>query len=189
MPAERCRVGIIYSGVPQFYVRETEQKRGERWVAVPHFDPNTAQAATMSEGAAKSFVARLQSLGVRSPWIEDATNGRHIEFASESTQSGEDTRTAVAATLDDEHSPEARWYVVKPICRPDGRKWFIRIDVLGIAEPQILYADDPLGVLQRAEDLGFLKYAVRYERPQQQAPEVKKSAGVVRRRPGDKYND
>jgi hypothetical protein len=184
MPAERTRVGVMLNGVPQYYQRDREEKRNGKFVAVPFFVVNTSEAVTMSESAAKSFVSRLRSLGVNNAWIEDCVDGRHIEFTSELTQSGEDVRTPVAATLDDEHSPEARWYVVKPICRPDGRKWFIRIDVPGIAESQILYADDALGVLRRAEDMGFLKYAVRYERPQPQTSAPRNSS-AYRKRPGD----
>jgi hypothetical protein len=45
-------------------------------------------------------------------------------------------------------------YVIKPANTPNGTKWFLRIDLPGVAEPQI--ADDPLGVLQRAEDMGVL---------------------------------
>jgi hypothetical protein len=181
MPAERTRVGVILNGVPQFYQRDREEKRGNKFVAVPFFVVNINEAATMTEGAAKMFVARLQSLGVTNAWIEDCKDGRGIEFASESTQSGEDDRTAVAASLDD-----VNFYVVKPICRPDGRKWFIRIDVPGIAQPQVVYADDALGVLQRAEDMGFLQHAVKYERPQpQQAPATHNSRVGFRRRPGD----
>jgi len=122
-------------------------------------------------------------LGVNSAWIEDCVDGRRIEFASESIQPGEDNRTPVAATLDNEHSPEARWFVVKPADTQHGRKWFLRIDLPGVADPQIIYADEPLDALQRAEDLGFLKYAVRYERPLPQAPV--RNSSVVRRRPGD----
>ena len=185
MPADRCYVGAIVNGSEQFYQREMERKgKSGRFEAVPFFVLNRSEAAVMSEAAAKVFIGRLRSLGAN-PWIEDAKDGRRIEFASESTVSGEDHRPPVAATLDDEHSPEARWFVVKPANTPDGPKWFLRIDLPGVADPQIIYADDPLGVLQRAQDLGFLAHAVRYERPQPQAPARQNSAGVVRRRIGD----
>jgi hypothetical protein len=183
MPAERTRVGVMLNGVPQYYQRDREEKRNGKFVAVPFFVVNTSEAATMTEGAAKSFLARLQSLGVNNAWIEDCKDGRHIEFTSESTQSGEDARTPVAATLDDENSPEARWFAVKPANTPNGPKWFLRIDLPGVTDPQIIYADDPLGVLQRAEDMGYLKFAARYERPQSQAPAVRNSS-AYRKRPG-----
>jgi hypothetical protein len=185
MPAERTRVGVILNGVPQFYQRDREEKRNGKFVAVPFFVVNASEAATMPEIAAKSFVSRLRSLGVQNAWIEDCLDGRRIEFTSESTQSGEDNRTPVAATLDDENSPQARWFVVKPANTQHGRKWFLRIDLPGVADPQIIYADEPLGVLQRAEDMGFLMHAVKYERPTPPpAPAPQNSAGVFRRRPG-----
>ena len=179
MAADRTRVGVMIHGVPQFYQRGREEKRGDKFVAVPFFVVNVNEAATMNEAAAKVFVARLRSLGAN-PWIEDVKDGRRIDAAHELQQSDEDTRTAVAASIDD-----LNFYVVKPICRPDGQKWFMRIDPPGIA-PQVIYGDDPLGVLRRAEDMGFLNYAVKHERqPQPQQSPVQNSAGVVRRRPGD----
>jgi hypothetical protein len=167
MSAERTRVGVIFNGVPQYFQRDREEKRGGKFVAVPFFVIDTSQAATMSEIAAKSFVSRLRSLGVNNAWIEDCIDGRRIEFTGESVQSGEDNRTAVVATLDDENSPQALWYVVKPANTPNGAKWFLKIDLPGI-ETQVVYADDALGVLQRAADLDYLKYAVTYDhkRPQ-----------------------
>jgi hypothetical protein len=99
-----------------------------RYEAVPFFVLNRSEAAVMSEAAAKAFVARLRSLGVNSAWLEDARDGRRIKLAGESTtQSGEDSREAVAASLDD-----ANFYVVKQSCRPDGRKWFLKIIVPGL---------------------------------------------------------
>jgi hypothetical protein len=174
------------NGSEHFYQRDAERKGANgKFEAVPFFVLSRSEATTMSEAAAKIFVARLRSMRVNSAWIEDARDGRRIEFASESIQSREDTRTAVAATLDDENSPQARWYVVKPANTPNGPKWFLRIDLPGISEPQIIYSDDPLGVLQRAADLYYLKYAPLYERPvPQQAPAPQNLAGAFRRRPG-----
>ena len=129
----------------------------------------------MTDPVAMALVARLKSLGGQ-PWIEDV-NGRRIEIAEEQRVT-EDNRTPVIASLND-----LDCFVVKPIARPDGLKWFIRIDIPGIAQPQIIYADDPLAVLQRAEDVGFLKFALRYERPQpiqQPAPQ-----NLPRKRTGD----
>jgi hypothetical protein len=151
MPAERCRVGIKLKDLNQYYQRDREEKRKGRYVAVPFFVVDTNQAVTMSESAAKMFVARLRSLGVSSAWIEDCVDGRRIEFTSESSQSGKVARTPVAASIDDVND-----YVIKPANTPNGTKWFLRIDLPGVAEPQIVHADDPLGVLQRAEDMGVL---------------------------------
>ncbi len=184
MPAERTRVGVMIHGEAQYYQRDREEKRNGKFVAVPFFVVDTSQAAKMSEAAAKTFVTKLRSLGVQNAWIEDCVDGRRIEFTSESTQSGEDTRTPVAATLDDENSPQARWYVVKPANTPNGPKWFLHIDLPGVTDPQIIYADESLGVLQRAEDMGFLQHAVKYERPQPQTPAPRNSS-AYRKRPGD----
>jgi hypothetical protein len=162
MSAERCRVCVHLNGATQYYQRDAEQKRNGKWTAVPFFVLNPREAVTMPEAQAIAFVSKLRSLGV-APWIEDAKDGRRIDVPSERRQLGEDNRTPVAATLDD-----VNWYVVKPICRPDGRKWFLRIDVPGIPEPQVIYADEPLGVLQRAQDMNFLNYAEIYLRPQPQ---------------------
>jgi hypothetical protein len=181
MPADRCYVGAVVNGSNQFYQRDTERKgKDGRWESVPYFVLNRSEALTMSEAAAKIFVARLRSLKVNSAWIEDARDGRRIEVTSESTQSGKDTRAEVTASIDDVND-----YLIKPANTPNGPKWFIHIVVPGITEPQVVYADDPLGVLQRAEDMGFLKYAPLYKRPEPQSPASTNSAGVVRRRPGD----
>jgi hypothetical protein len=179
MPAERCRVCVHLNGVTQHYQRDQEQRRDGRWVAVPYFVINQREATIMSEAQAIAFVHKLRGLGAN-PWIEDAKDGRRIDVIQENQQSGEDNRVPVIASLDD-----SIWYVVKPICRPDGRKWFLRIDVPGIPDPQIIYADEPLGVLQRAEDMGFLRYAQQYVRP----PEPQRAAPIYSRgyrlRPGD----
>lgn len=183
MPAERCYVGAVVNGSEQFFQRDIEVRDGTKYIAKPYFVLNRSEATAMSEEAAKMFFARLRSLGAN-PWIEDAKDGRRIEAAPESQQSGQDNRTAVAATLDDENSPEAGWFIVRPANTPNGPKWFLRVDLPGISDPQIIYADDPLGVLQRAQDLRFLAHAVRYERPQPQAQAPQNSAGAFRRRPG-----
>jgi len=179
MPADRCYVGAVVNGSDQFYQRETEVRDGTKYIAKPYFVLSRSEAVTMSESAGKVFVTRLRSLGVNSAWLEDARDGRRIEFASESTQSGDDTRTPVSASIDDVND-----YIIKPANTPNGPKWFIHIDVPGFPEPQVVYADDPLGVLQRAEDMNFLQYAEKYERPLQQAPAPTNSTGAFRRRPG-----
>jgi hypothetical protein len=84
MAAERCRVGVMLNGVPQYYQRDREEQRNGKFVAIPFFVVDTNQAATMTESAAKAFVTRLRALRV-DPWIEDCVDGRHIEFTSEST--------------------------------------------------------------------------------------------------------
>jgi hypothetical protein len=182
----------MLNGVPQYYQRDREEKRNGKFVAVPFFVVDTNQAATMTEGAAKVFLARLQSLGVNSAWIEDSRDGRHIEFSSNESQQPQfgDTRTPVRATLDDDHSPEARWYKLIPVNRPDGgAMWLLKCLVPGVPDPQLIYEKDPLSCLQRAQDLNFLQHGERAPAPEPQQAPVRNSAGVVRRRPGDIYND
>jgi hypothetical protein len=170
----------MLNGVPQYYQRDREEKHNGKFVAIPFFVVNTSEAATMPEIAAKSFVSRLRSLGVHNSWIEDCKDGRRIDVAHESQQSGEDNREAVAASLDD-----VNFYVVKPICRPDGRKWFLKIIVPGLPDPYVTYGDEPLATIKRAEDLGYLRFAERYERPQPQQAPATRNSSAVRRRPGD----
>jgi hypothetical protein len=183
MSADRTRVGVIFQGVPQYYQRDREEKRNGKFVAVPFFVVNTNEAATMSEAAAKTFITKLRSLGVQNAWIEDCKDGRRVEFKTEAAQSGKDTRTEVTASIDDVND-----YIIKPANTPNGQKWFIHIDVPGITEPQVIYGDDPLGVLQRAEDMGFLKYAPLYKRPEPQEPAPTNSRVGFRRRPGDRHD-
>lgn len=181
MAAERCRVAAIVNGVEQFYQRESEQKRDGRWVAVPFFVIARTEAVTLPEAAARLLIDKIRSAGWRDAiWIEDASTGRRIDHNVEVPQSGEDLRQPMLASLNVEGNV---WYVVKPICRPDGRKWFISIPVPGFPTNTVLYADDPIGVLQRAQDLGFLKYAEKYQRPPEPLPATPISKGP-RLRPG-----
>lgn len=186
MSAERCRVGIILNDLTQYYQREMETRRDGRWVAIPHFVVNRSESITMSEAVAKALVLRLRSLGALSAWVEDAKDGRRIDVPFENQQpSGEDHRVPVIAKLDD--STEDHWYVVKPICRPEGRKYFLSIAVPGLPDNQVIYGDHPEEVLQRARDLGWLQFAPIYQRPQpQQAAPIYNGP---RRRPGDIRND
>jgi hypothetical protein len=192
MPAERVYVGVQLNGQEQFYQRETERKgKDGRWEAVPHFVLKP-EATTMSEAAARIFVARLRSLGVN-PWIQDAKDGRRIETSTESPQPQfGDTRTAVKATLDDDQmiaSNEARWYVVYPINRPDGAgQWFIKCTPPGFPNAQVIYGKDPISCLQPAADIDILRFA-ELAPPQEQPKQAPQNTSVVRRRPGDRYND
>jgi hypothetical protein len=170
----------MLNGLQQYYQRDREEKRNGKWVAIPYFVVDTKQAVAMSEAVAKSFVTKLRGLGVRNLWIEDCRDGRRIEVAQELHQSGEDNRTAMIASLDGINE-----YVVRPICRPEGRKYFLKIIVPGLPDPYVAYGDDALATLTRAEEMGYLKFAERYVRPQpQQATPVQNTSGW-RRRPGD----
>jgi hypothetical protein len=185
MSAERCRVGVILNGLKQFYVRETEQKREGRWVVIPLFDTDLKQATAMSEAVATAFVKKLQALGVSGMWLEDCRDGRRIEVADESQQQFvEDTRVISRATLDDEYSPDARWYLVKPVNRPNGGPmWLLKCVVPGIPDPQLIYEKDPLSCLQRAQDLNFLQFGERAPAPQPQPVSQKPAAPMARLRP------
>ena len=179
----RVRVGIMLNGMEHFYQREEEVRDNNgKWTTRPYFTDNKRQAITMNEDVGLVLIQRLRSLRA-DPWLEDVSNLRRIDLGQQHVQqSGADTRTAVRATLD-----EASWYIVRPTCRPEGRKWFLRIDVPGLPDPYVAYADDPIGVLQRAQDLDYLRFAERYELPPPpQAPPVQNSNGW-KRRPGDIY--
>jgi hypothetical protein len=173
VPAERCRVGVMLNGLQQYYQRDREEKRNGKWASIPYFIDDIKQAAVMSEAVATTFVKNLQTLGVKNPlWIEDCKDGRRIEVASEAPQSGEDNRTAMIASLDDINE-----YVVYPIARPEGRKYFLKINVPGLPNPYIAYGDDPLATLSKAADMDYLRFAQKYERPQQAAPAVQNTSG------------
>jgi len=188
VPAERCYVGVNLNGSEQFYQRDMERKGANgKFEAVPYF-VNRSEAITMSEPAAKMFVARLRSMRVNSAWIEDARDGRRIDLAYESQQQASfgDQREPVRVTLDDD---ESKWYKVIPVNRPDGgAMWLLKCLVPGVSDPQLIYAKDPLSCLQRALDLNFLQHGERASAPEPQAPAVKNSAGAFRRRPGDRHD-
>jgi hypothetical protein len=187
MPADRCFVGAVINGLEQFYQRDSEQKgKDGKWQAVPYFVLNRSEAITMSEAAAKMFVARLRSLRVHSAFVEDARDGRRIEVASESQQQASfgDQREPVRATLDDP-SPEEKWYKVVPVNRPDGGPmWLLKCLVPGVPDPQLMYGKDPTSCLQRALDLNFLQFGERAPAPEPEAPATPRVG--FRRRPGDR---
>jgi hypothetical protein len=186
MSAERCRVGAIFNGEPAFYQREEEYKNKEgRWAARPYFVLRSNSPITMSEGEARVLLQRLRSIGRNDAWIEDAKDGRKIDVPFEGQSSGEDNRTPVAATLDDDEV-NGDWYLIRPGSTVRGPRWWIRIRVPGHPEEQTIYELDPLAVLRRARDLGWLPFAEKFVRPQpqpqQQAPQ---NTYGFRRRPGD----
>ncbi len=183
MPADRVKVALEIDGCVQYYSRDAETKnmRTGEWYAQHQFriDP---PHAVMSEAVARIFVQKLRSESkVVRPWILNLADGRRIDVEEPTQQSGEDNRTSKIATLND-----IDWYIVKPICRPDGRKWFIKILVPGVSDPQVLYGDDPLAALQRAEDMGFLRFAEKYAAPPQQQQQVQ-ATPAARLRPGDRF--
>jgi hypothetical protein len=179
----RVRVGLMINGTECFYQREEEIRdaKNGKWTTRPYFVDSKRQAATMNEDVGLVLVQRLRSLR-QDPWLEDVSNLRRIDLGQQHVQeSGTDDRTAVRATLD-----ETNWYVVRPTCRPEGRKWFLKIDVPGLPEPYVSYADDPIGVLERAQELNYLRFAERHELPQPQQAPVTQTTNGWRNRPGDR---
>jgi hypothetical protein len=186
MPADRTRVCVTLNGTTQYYQRDIEVRDGTKYIAKPYFVIDVKQAATMSEPAAKTFVSRLRAMRL-DPWIEDCRDGRRIEFSSNESQQPlfGDTRIAVRATLDDEHSSEARWYKLIPVNRPDGgAMWLLKCLVPGVPDPQLIYEKDPLSCLRRAQDLNFLQHGERAPAPEPEAPAAPRVG--FRRRPGDR---
>jgi hypothetical protein len=171
---------MLSNGTAQFYQRDSECKgKDGRWEAVPYF-VNRSEAITMSEAAAKMFVARLRSLNVRSAFIEDARDGKRIEMAHETQQSnGQDTRIPMKASLDDQN-----YFAVRPANTVEGPRWFVRCTVPGRPTEDIIYSETILGALQRAQDLGFLQYGEWAPAPEPEPTATQNSTGV-RRRPGD----
>jgi hypothetical protein len=178
----RVRVGLVLQGTDTFYQREEEIKDTStgRWKARPYFVTDKRQAITMSEEIGLRLVERLRGLKLN-PWMEDVNGERRLNLPQQNVpNSGVDNRTTATATLDDANSPDASWYIIRPTNTPNGPKWFLRIDLPGHPQPQIIYEDHPLAVLQRAVDMNILQYAVKYEPPPQPAAPVQNSNGRIR---------
>jgi hypothetical protein len=177
----RVRVGLLLNGVEQFYQREAEVRDDKtgKFVVKPWF-VDKRQAITMSEEIGLRLVERLRGLKVNA-FMEDVVGERRMDLPQQNVpDSGTDDRVNMIGSLDGIDS-----YLVRPANRPSGRCWFLKINVPGLPEPFVSYADDVLGVLQHAQDLNYLRFAERYEPPQpQQAAPVQNSSGW-RRRPGD----
>src|SRR5439155_9478345 len=106
---------------------------------------------------------------------------RRIDVAEEVAPYTEDTRRPMLASLND-----LDFYIVRPANTPNGPKYFLKIVVPGVAEPQVIYGDDELSTLQRAADMGWLQFAEKYVPPQQQQQvQAAPAAGWIR--PGDRY--
>jgi hypothetical protein len=176
----RCRVCVHLYGQTQYYQRDSEQRRDGRWVAVPFFVINRPEAVTMGEAQGRALIDKIRSLGWRGEiWIE-THDGRRIDVDQPVQESAEDNQPVIA-TLDDQ-----TWYIVKPIVRPaEGRMWFVSIRVPCFPVPVVLYAKEPLAVLQKAHDLNYLQFLEVFERPQPQQQAVQNNSRGFRRRPGD----
>lgn len=182
----RVRVALLIQGIPQYYQRDAEVKHPTtgKWFAQPQFVLNSREAAVMQEDIAHLFVKKLKALGV-SPWLENAVDGKRIETRDESQNSSEDHRRPVRATPDNENDPNARWYLISPIARPEGKKWLLRCDPPQLA-PQLIYADSPEECLNRANDLRLLPWGQLAPAPEAKKTEVP-AAPVSRVRPGSRY--
>jgi hypothetical protein len=181
----RVRVGLLLYGVDQYYQREEEIRdvKTGRWITRPYFVVEKNKAITMSEQIGLALVARLRGLTLK-PFLEDVSDERRLDIPQQNVSGSgwEDNRTNMIASLDG-----VNHYLIKPICRPSGRFWFLRIEVPGLGDPYVAYGDEPLDCLRKAEELGYLRFAERYETPQpQQAPATpNQTAPKWRRRPGD----
>jgi hypothetical protein len=177
----RVRIGLLFSdGAELFYQREAEVRdnRTGKCVIKPWF-VDKREAIKMSEDIGLRLVERLRGLKLN-PFMEDVQGERRLDLPQQSVpDSGTDDRVDMIGSLDGINS-----YLVRPANRPSGRCWFLRINVPGLPEPFVSYADDVLGVLQHAKDMDYLRFAERYEPPQQQAAPVQNTNGW-RRRPGD----
>ena len=176
----RVRVGLLFDGVEQFYQREAEVRdnRTGKYVIKPFFI-DKRQAITMSEEYGLRLVERLRGLKLN-PFMEDVNGERRLDLPQQNVpNSGTDNRVDMLGTLDGINS-----YIVRPTNRPTGRCWFLKINVPGLPEPFVSYADDVLGVLQHAKDLDYLRFAERYEPPQPQAAPATQISRGPRIRPG-----
>ena len=179
MPADRCRVCVHLYGLTQFYQRDREEKRDERWATVPLFVAERRESVTMSEAQACALVDKIRARGWDGEiWIE-TYDGTRIDVEQPVQESGGDTRQPVIATLDD-----VTWYIVRPANTVNGPRWFIKIRIPGRPDEETIYAMDPLAVLQRATDLNWLQFAEKYARPGPQQPTTQSIFNRPRLRPG-----
>jgi hypothetical protein len=172
----------MLNGVPQFYLRDQEarDKQGQ-WFAQPVFITERDRSAVFGEPAARALVDKIRSqFSWRGEiWIE-AGDGRRIDIPIPGEAQPEE-RVPVIATLDEDEA-NGSWYVIKPTTRPDGPCWFMKIQLPG-RPAEVIYEKEPLAVLERARDLGWLRFAEKYERPQP-SPQPQQQPGP-RMRPGE----
>ncbi len=189
MPADRCKVALELYGHTQFYQRDREEKNPTTgsYYSQPYFSIDPPHLV-MSEAVARVLVQKLRNEFRAHPWIVNLSDGRRIDVEEPTQQPGfGDSRQPVMATIDDENSPEARWYRVIPVNRPDGGPmWCLKCTPPGFAEPQLMFAKEPLGCLQRANDIGLLPWGERVEatKPKQEV-QAAPAAGWIR--PGDRH--
>jgi len=189
MSADRFYVVLEIYGTTQFYQRETEVLDGKNhFIVKPCFVVDRTQAAKLGEDAALFLADRLRKLGSQ-PWLEKM-DGTRVDLPWKTEPGVAIPRAAVRATLDlgDESNPNAEWYKVFPIDRPNGAgQWFIKAVLPNTGGcVQVFYSTDPLECLRHARDLGMLQYCERAEAPTPPQPKpVTSNTNGGRNRPGD----
>src|ERR1700723_1025985 len=108
--AAKFYVGVNLNGRPQYYVRDAERMVNKRWTAIPTFHAELSQSTAMLEQAAIALVKRLRLLQ-EDPWLQTLEGQRIKPPEDGQPEYIEDTREPVHATLDDENSPAAKWYI------------------------------------------------------------------------------
>lgn len=175
-----------FDGSPRYYARHqtgTDSRTGVTF-SQPFFVEKKAEAKAMGEDAARLFVRTLRNEFKADPYLESPATGERIDVGRDGIIEPA-KRTPMAATLDDENSPGARWFVVRPADTPQGPKWFVRVKNPRVpGEPTPVYGDSPLDALQKAKELGLLDFAVEpYVQPAPPAP-TQAQTNQPRSRPG-----
>lgn len=146
---------------------EQIRNRNGELILKPTLDNDPHEAIAVRFDLAQVFKRRLDSEGCLHPSFGRAQfsltpEGIGLEADPADSDAAEKAfyevnREPVIATLDD-----ATWFVVRPANTVNGPQWFLKIRVPGRPTVETIYAADPLAVLQRAHDLGWLKFAEKY---------------------------
>jgi hypothetical protein len=188
---DRFYVAVHLNGCTQYYTRDSENMVNKRWTSVPQFVTESSAASPKLEAEALNLVKRLRSLKVN-PWLVDM-EGKRLDVPEDGSPIyTEDNRQPVRATLADDAAIAAGtavWYAVRPANTVNGPKWFCHFVVPGRPQMDTVYADSPIAVLIRAEQLHFLPYGERAPAPEAPKPVAEvavRSKGSVMR-PGDRW--
>ena len=179
----RVYVAVNLNGSVQYYQRDREERsRDGQWFSQPFFVTERLHATQMDEAAAKSLVNRLRNDFRESPWLESVQDRARIDVPREGYPQEPEQRKPVIATLDD-----VNWYIVKPANTPNGPRWFVSVMPPGrvVGDPDPIYADTPLSVLERIHNLGWTHLLERYVPPAAPAP-VQPQTNLPRLRPGSR---
>ena len=177
----RVYVAVNFGGSVQYFQRDREERdKSGNWFAQPYFVIDRKLATQMDDTVAKILVNRLRVEFHESPWLESVETRERIDVPRDGSGTAEE-RKAVAATLND-----VDWYVIKPANLPAGPKWFVHVKYPDrVGDPEPVYADTPLGVLERIQSLGWMSLIedARYIPPAPAAP-TQPSRTLPRLRPG-----